>query len=114
MPAEIFESHYVRETRDPASRVTCPMIIHNKCSKCGKNGHFATSCRVSSAKPKPSPVIKKSKIVTSNTFDFGSESEEEPSKPVEPVEVREYKRAFPTIVKRSWADMDSDSDSDLE
>jgi len=86
MSPEIVASHYVRETRDSSSRVTCPIILSNTCSKCGKKGHFATTCRVIAPTPKQ-PVVKKETISTSNRFCFSdsdTESETEPEPEPEP------------------------------
>jgi len=39
-PASEYESHYVRETPNPNSKVTCPIILNSVCNKCGKKGHI--------------------------------------------------------------------------
>ena len=92
MPPEIVSSHYVRESRDPSSRVTCPIIIHNLCSKCGKKGHFATTCKVVFHARKEVITAEKPKIATSNKFCF-SDSEDEESEAEAPEEIKVYKTA---------------------
>ena len=76
MSEEIVTSHYVRETRDPGSRVTCPLIRQAICGRCGKNGHFATSCKVVYREPKALNV-KTARTVTSNRFCFSDSDESE-------------------------------------
>jgi len=39
-------NHYLRESKDTSSRVTCPLLLSNKCLKCNKKGHTANYCRV--------------------------------------------------------------------
>jgi hypothetical protein len=78
-PEEVFKSHFIRETRDPGSKVTCPVLKFNICSNCGKKGHFRNSCRVTAPKPKVQVQIQKPKIATKNAFDFGSDSDSEDS-----------------------------------
>jgi hypothetical protein len=83
-PEEVYTSHFIRETRDPASKVTCPVLKFNICGKCGKAGHFTSSCRVVFRAPKPKVEITKPKIQTKNTYDFGdSDSETEEPTPEE-------------------------------
>ena len=78
MPEEVYSSHYVRESRDLASRVTCPLIKHNKCGECGKTGHFSSSCRVPKQKVEKQVVkVEKQKISVTNRFAFDSESDSE-------------------------------------
>ena len=36
--------HFVRETRDPNSAVTCPLLLATECSFCHKKGHTAKYC----------------------------------------------------------------------
>ena len=87
-PEEVYSSHFVRETRDIASRVTCPLLKNNICSRCNKKGHFVSSCKVVfREKTKPLQVIQKVKTV--NAYDFGSESEDEQPKKPEPEEYPE-------------------------
>jgi len=44
LPADIVRSHFVRETPDPLSPVTCPLILNNECSYCHKVGHLPSTC----------------------------------------------------------------------
>jgi len=88
MPLEVYSSHYVRETRDPHSRVTCPMIKHNKCSNCGIRGHFASTCRVRTQPVTVAPVQKtpkQNKVTVKNRFAFESEESDENTSDDEPI-----------------------------
>lgn len=78
MPEEVYSSHYVRESRDPHSRVTCPLIKYNKCGKCGKTGHFSSTCKVTERKPEPVKQIKVSKVQVTNRFNFSDSETDEP------------------------------------
>ena len=83
MPEEVYSTHYVRESRDPNSRVTCPMIKFNKCGKCGKTGHFSSTCMVVQRRPE-NPVVKTvkvNKVQVANRFDFSSDSEKSDDEP---------------------------------
>ena len=46
-------NHFLRESKDPSSRVMCPLLLNTQCLKCNKKGHTANYCRV---KAKPSEV----------------------------------------------------------
>ena len=39
-------NHYLRESKDPSSRVTCPLLLNTNCLKCNKKGHTSNYCRV--------------------------------------------------------------------
>jgi len=39
-------NHYIRESKEPSSRVTCPLLLNTQCVKCNKKGHTANYCRV--------------------------------------------------------------------
>jgi hypothetical protein len=99
MPEEVYSSHYVRETRDVGSRVTCPIVKHNICGKCGKTGHFKSSCKVTQKKVEPVKVVKADPAIkTANRFDFSSdESEYEAEDENEPDEPDEYTKEFPAL-----------------
>lgn len=98
MPPEVYGSHFVRETRDIASRTTCPLVKNNICSKCGKKGHFGSSCKVVFREKTAKPVQVIQKVKTISAYDFGSESEdEEPKEPEEPEE-------YPELPKQSDKD----------
>jgi len=103
MPLEIYSSHYVRETRDVGSRVTCPIVKHNVCGKCGKTGHFKGSCKVSQQKKStPIKVVKVVPVKTVNKFDFLSDSEDEADEADDELDEvdeaeAEYSRDFPAL-----------------
>jgi len=99
-PEEVYSNHFVRETRDIASRVTCPLLKNNICSRCGKKGHFVSSCKVvfrESLHRAPTQV-NQVKIKTSTRYVFDSESDEEQPEPQpEPEE-------YPELPKQSEKD----------
>ena len=39
-------NHYLRETKDPSSRVTCPLLLNTRCLKCNQKGHTANYCKM--------------------------------------------------------------------
>lgn len=39
-------SHFIRETREPSSKVTCPTLLALECRYCYKNGHTVKYCPV--------------------------------------------------------------------
>lgn len=41
-----YRSHFIRETRDPNSKVTCPTLLALECLYCYKNGHTVKYCSV--------------------------------------------------------------------
>ena len=43
---EEYTSHFVRENRDPNSRVVCPVILESTCNYCGKKGHLKSHCHL--------------------------------------------------------------------
>jgi len=97
LPEEVYSTHYVRESRDISSRVTCPLLKNNICSKCGKRGHFVSSCKVVVREKAPPQVVQKVKVKTTNAYDFGSD--EEPEEPEEYPELpkvtdKDYSRRF--------------------
>ena len=99
-PEEVYSSHFVRETRDIASRVTCPLLKNNICSRCSKKGHFVSSCKVVFREKAPVQVIQKVKVRTTNAYDFGSESEDEP----ETTKLEEEPEEYPELPKQSEKD----------
>lgn len=105
MPEEVYSTHFIRETRDISSRVTCPLLKNNICSKCNKKGHFASSCKVV-FREKKVQVVAKPTVKTSSAFDFGSESEEEPE-PEEPED-------FPSLPLPKQSDKDCSKRFTLE
>ena len=43
---EEYTSHFVRESRDPDSRVVCPVLLASECRYCGKKGHMKSHCHL--------------------------------------------------------------------
>ena len=39
-------NHYLRESKDSSSRLTCPLLLNTLCLKCNKKGHTTNYCRV--------------------------------------------------------------------
>ena len=39
-------THYLRESKEPSSRVTCPLLLNRQCLTCNKKGHTTNYCRV--------------------------------------------------------------------
>lgn len=39
-------NHFLRESKDPSSRVTCPLLLNTQCMKCNKKGHTENYCKV--------------------------------------------------------------------
>jgi hypothetical protein len=47
-----FYSHFTRESRDPTSKVTCPLLLALECRYCFKSGHTVKYCPSIKAKDK--------------------------------------------------------------
>lgn len=45
-PEAEFRSHFTRESRDPNSNVTCPLLLALECRYCYKNGHTVKYCPI--------------------------------------------------------------------
>ena len=43
-PDHLFSNHFVRETRDPNSRITCPTLLALECRYCFVRGHTVSKC----------------------------------------------------------------------
>ena len=43
-PEEEYMSHFIRESRDPESRITCPTLLAIECRFCFKRGHTVSKC----------------------------------------------------------------------
>jgi hypothetical protein len=39
-----FHNHWVRESREPDAKVTCPLLLSQKCNYCKKKGHTIKYC----------------------------------------------------------------------
>ena len=43
-PESLYNSHFVRASRDPTSRVTCPTLLSTECRYCSAVGHTVSKC----------------------------------------------------------------------
>lgn len=43
-PESIYKSHFIRESRDPNSRIICPTLLSLECRYCFKKGHTVKYC----------------------------------------------------------------------
>ena len=48
--AEIYNSHFIRKTRDPNSPVVCPTLLNQQCRYCKQSGHTTKYCPILSQK----------------------------------------------------------------
>ena len=59
-PETVYRSHFIRETRDPTSRITCPTLLALECRFCFKKGHTVKCCKTlkekDQAKSAPRPA----------------------------------------------------------
>jgi hypothetical protein len=63
-PESEYRSHSTRETRDPNSRITCPLLLAIECRFCHKSGHTVKYCPA--LKEKKRDEARASKRVLSN------------------------------------------------
>lgn len=63
-PESEYRSHSTRETRDPNSRITCPILLAIECRFCHKAGHTVKYCSV--LKEKKKDEARASRRVVSN------------------------------------------------
>jgi hypothetical protein len=97
-----YTSHFIRETRDPSSKVICPTLLSLLCRYCSRKGHTVKYCKFLekdkiaedrqmqskvSNKPKSEEKYKQSNNMFSN-LESDSENEEEQEEDVKEVEVR--------------------------
>jgi ribosomal protein L44E len=64
-PESEYRSHSTRETRDPNSRITCPVLLALECRFCHKTGHTVKYCPA--LKDKKRDEARASKKLSSNT-----------------------------------------------
>ena len=100
-----YRSHFIRETRDPSSKVVCPTLLALECRYCFKKGHTVKYCLVlknnNAAQkaprvqaPKKADEQPKGKLTNTNTFAaLDSDSEEE----FVATKVQEVKEEFPAL-----------------
>ena len=43
-PESEYNSHFIRETSDENSRITCPILQNIECNHCGDKGHISANC----------------------------------------------------------------------
>ena len=80
-----YRSHFIRETRDPNSKVTCPTLLNLECRFCFKRGHTVKYCKVLKEKNAPRAPTTPAKLSEekpkvnkyTNTFLYLDEEDEE-------------------------------------
>jgi hypothetical protein len=80
----IYKSHFIRETKDPNSRIVCPTLLSLECRYCFKKGHTVKYCSVllnkKKATPTPTPTVRvtpKTKPTSSNVYMVLMDDDEE-------------------------------------
>jgi hypothetical protein len=43
-PESEYNSHFIRETSDETSPITCPILLNMECNHCGEKGHIVAKC----------------------------------------------------------------------
>ena len=43
-PESEYNSHFIRETSDENSAITCPILLNMECNHCGEKGHLVAKC----------------------------------------------------------------------
>jgi hypothetical protein len=87
-----YTSHFIRENRDPCSKVVCPTLLSLECRYCSKKGHTVKYCKIlekdkiaetrqsksslTNTKPKSQEKYKQANNMFSN-LESDSEDEEE-------------------------------------
>jgi hypothetical protein len=120
-----WQSHFVRESKDPNSRVVCPTVLGHNCEYCGKKGHMPSKCSLrekhmkqqstggsvtETALPKPSqPKTVAKQSNAANVFYCLEEVSDDES---EPVKKPEPKCTVLNYKKLNWADCESSDDED--
>ena len=97
-PESAYTSHFLRESKDPHSKVVCPLLLNNECPSCGKKGHTRKECKAKYSKKvseQPVAVAANNKVTkatnatkaTNNCFDalISSDSEDEREQKVVPI-----------------------------
>ena len=91
-PESAYTSHFLRESKDPHSKVTCPLLLNNECPSCGKKGHTRKECKAKynkkiSQEPVAKAAIAKATKTSNNCFDalMSSDSEDEREQKVAPI-----------------------------
>ena len=100
-----YTSHFIRENRDPCSKVVCPTLLSLECRYCSKKGHTVKYCKnlekdkiaearqtkssITNTKPKSQEKYKQPNNMFSNLeSDSEDEEQEQDVKEVKEVEVR--------------------------
>jgi len=82
---EEYTSHFLRETKDPNSRITCPTLLLIECRYCSKKGHTVSKCakllnskngdkqKNTPSAPRKAAWSDNNRVVPTNHFDILSE-----------------------------------------
>ena len=61
-----YTSHFIRENRDPLSKVVCPTLLSLECRYCSRKGHTVKYCKILEKDKIAEDRQSKSKVQTSN------------------------------------------------
>jgi len=99
-PESEYRSHSTRETRDPNSRVTCPILLAIECRFCHKSGHTVKYCPALKEKkrdekrvvpkPKPTPTVTNEKVANFYDCLLEEENDKPEEQEQEPEEFPEF------------------------
>ena len=63
-----FNTHFLRETRDPNSKVTCPFLLAIECRYCKEKGHTKNYCPVLNDKIAKTSIKAEAKLEDEDGF----------------------------------------------
>ena len=116
-----YTSHFIRENRDPCSKVVCPTLLSLECRYCSKKGHTVKYCKLlekdkiaearqsksSNAKTKPKSEEKYKQQATNMFSNLESDSEDEE------VEVKKVNHLVYRVPNKKESDSE-DEDEEVE
>jgi hypothetical protein len=125
-PDHLFSNHFVRETRDPNSRITCPTLLALECRYCFVRGHTVSKCpKLEKVKadgecnhtachaPRKTKPLSRDSDEESNGFSLlYSSDDENDALPLAPIRLPAAPMVVPLAVRLA-ADAD-DADEELE
>ena len=92
---EEYTNHFLRESKDPNSRITCPTLLATECRYCFKKGHTVSKC----AKLLKEKNGQQKKVNVLNSCKAAYQNVDSPEKAPE----GSYRRRMPSApIKKAW------------